>query len=609
MLSYAPGASEPSAGGGRASSTGYDSTQSTESRSNNRHSAGLGTRFVGGKGPQISRTPSIDEASEALTRSERVESSDISADLQLADLLHRCSVLRFVALEDFEAVGTIPRFGSSKAFVHPVTKQRNKNICMPFSHFHRDSTVFIFVSHRWLRPSSSADCHPDDAANQKHTLICEACKRLRGSGETFAIPEHFRLAVWIDFSCVDQDGNPAQELDQHMAALIEVCDMVLTPIVDYKHASWSMPLVWHNAIEVYQAEQWKEYWQRAWCRVESLLAAVLPLQCGLDRADNFHGGLRTGLRYGRRAHVVFGTKELETTTAGGGKKPPIFLPPLIDATLRQYPPAEGALTCEDDRAVISRLTTMLLAGRVSTPPGYKGEFNDEGERHGEGTEVFESGEVYMGQWRNDKMHGRGIYTWVNGDKYSGGWESGKPHGHAMHTYADGGLFCGAMALGMREGRGTFIYPNGDELQGYYSGDLKVKGLWAFPTGEMRVVRWELHASGKYSVMCGDGAFWSADRHKAWKLTDGEGSHEAENEISLEESAEILRAIGDLGDAVPPAKQLGSGPPEAGAAGGEGGKALKLLEDDGVEFNPKFIDPYWSFRSAEGSTAGELGLTA
>jgi hypothetical protein len=111
------------------------------------------------------------------------------------------------------------------------------------------------------------------------------------------------------------------------------------------------------------------------------------------------------------------------------------------------------------------------------------------------------------------------------------------------------------------------------------------------------------------VCSGDGAFWSADRHKAWKLTDGEGSHEAENEISLEESAEILRAIGDLGDAVPPAKQLGSGPPEAGAAGGEGGKALKLLEDDGVEFNPKFIDPYWSFRSAEGSTAGELGLTA
>jgi hypothetical protein len=30
-----------------------------------------------------------------------------------------------------------------------------------------------------------------------------------------------------------------------------------------------------------------------------------------------------------------------------------------------------------------------------------------------------------------------------------------------------------MANHMREGRGTFIYPNGDELQGYYSADLKV----------------------------------------------------------------------------------------------------------------------------------------
>jgi hypothetical protein len=52
----------------------------------------------------------------------------------------------------------------------------------------------------------------------------------------------------------------------------------------------------------------------------------------------------------------------------------------------------------------------------------------------------------------------------------------------------------------------------------------------------------------------------------------------------------------LGDAVPPARQLGSGPPEAGAVGGEGDKALSLLEDDGVEFNPKFVDQYWSFRS-------------
>ena len=53
--------------------------------------------------------------------------------------------------------------------------------------------------------SQGPDSHPDDPINHyKHELICEACDRLRGRAKTYAIPEHFRLAIWIDYSCVDQ---------------------------------------------------------------------------------------------------------------------------------------------------------------------------------------------------------------------------------------------------------------------------------------------------------------------------------------------------------------------------------------------------------------------
>ena len=147
---------------------------------------------------------------------------------------------------------------------------------------------------------------------------------------------------------------------------------------------------------------------------------------------------------------------------------PIFLQPLIDSTLQKYPPSEGALTCEDDREVIQRLTTKLLRGHVSAPRGYKGDFNKAGERHGHGMEVFDNGEVYAGQWSHGRHHGYGVFTWLNGDRYDGQWRDGQMHGHALHVYADGGQYCGWMSHGMREGRGTFIYSSGDELQGIYS---------------------------------------------------------------------------------------------------------------------------------------------
>jgi len=195
--------------------------------------------------------------------------------------------------------------------------------------------------------------------HKKHQLICEGVERLHGPRSP--IPSGRHLALWIDFACINQDSSPAAELEERMAALIGCCDMLLTPIVDEDHKSWSLPLTFQNAIDDYKAVAWQEYWKRAWCRVEAYLAAAVPVEASKVRAKSYRGGLRAGLEAGRRPHCIFGTKELEK----GG--PPVFLPPMVNATYEKYLPAKGQLTSEADRPVVRALTTRTTkASRTAT---------------------------------------------------------------------------------------------------------------------------------------------------------------------------------------------------------------------------------------------------
>ena len=36
-------------------------------------------------------------------------------------------------------------------------------------------------------------------------------------------------------------------------------------------------------------------------------------------------------------------------------------------------------------------------------------------RHGEGTYLYENGDMYKGEWKCNKKHGHGVYTHVNGE--------------------------------------------------------------------------------------------------------------------------------------------------------------------------------------------------
>ena len=57
--------------------------------------------------------------------------------------------------------------------------------------------------------------------------------------------------------------------------------------------------------------------------------------------------------------------------------------------------------------------------------------------NGQGTFTWESGDKYVGEWKDGKGQGQGTYTYPNGNKYVGGWKNGLPHGYATMTNFDG----------------------------------------------------------------------------------------------------------------------------------------------------------------------------
>ena len=392
--------------------------------------------------------------------------------------------------------------------MHAITGFANANLQRPAGSFIADRTCFVFVSHRWIRPGDSARGHPDDAENTKYKLLLSALRAIR-SGPASPLPRDFDIAVWVDFCCIDQDVSPGDTLCQQLDRLLRTCDLLLTPIVDERHASWQYPTTleaggWFMA---YKAVAWQEYWRRAWCRVEAMLGAAYPVDNHEDRAALFRGGLHSALLAGRRPHLLYGTKEQAEGRA------PIFLPPLLHATFEAYRPEDGQLTMPgQDRPTIDalssrarecwpRLDVGFVAGYAYTGGDgggvgrcvfadggvYEGEWSHgrqhgsgrsvsadgnvyegqwlDGRRHGEGKEAFASGAVYEGQWKCGKPHGRGKDVWADGGVYHGDFHDGKRHGHGRHEFADGSVYEGEWRNRKKHGRGKEERANGVVLEG------------------------------------------------------------------------------------------------------------------------------------------------
>ena len=77
----------------------------------------------------------------------------------------------FIDFEDFKAHGSIPRLGSGGKRGHGTSHTANGgSLCRHHTAFNRQTTAFVFISHRWCE-----DGLPDNEQNDKFELIVEAC--------------------------------------------------------------------------------------------------------------------------------------------------------------------------------------------------------------------------------------------------------------------------------------------------------------------------------------------------------------------------------------------------------------------------------------------------
>lgn len=283
----------------------------------------------------------------------------------------------------------------------------------------------------------------------------------------------FLLASRPQFCCVDQDGTPTSELQQ-LDRLMQMCDLMLTPVVDPDHESqWEWPAEgFTDYFAQYKAPAWVNYWQRAWCRVEAMLAASEPFESDAargqtDRASLFRGVLRAAISTGRRPHGIYGNKQVDS------KRPVFFLPPLTHATLARYEPATGQLTSEADRETIRVLEHKAKSKVSDIKVGYQGGMDEQGRPHGYGCRWYDDGGYYEGEWRSGSRHGVGTMRWPSFNLYVGSWADDTYDGMGTMWDAAGGIYHGPYVRDKKHGLDCIqMYAHGMIYEGGYENGKK-----------------------------------------------------------------------------------------------------------------------------------------
>jgi hypothetical protein len=368
--------------------------------------------------------------------------------------------IRVIDFEIFKILRQFPRL------------PENENCTCTLRSVNRAESFVVFISHCWLRGWSGAEGwdgrpHPDNASHEKYRLCVDGITAMKNA----LAPGLSECYVWLDFGCINQDGNPAGELKQ-LDKIVEACDCIFTPIVDPNAASWQLPVVPKNYFFDYASSAWNSgpysYLYRGWCRVEMFYAANIPVDRGIasSKCARLKAGLRYAIEAGRRPHFLFGTKEWI------GDSLPITLPPLLSSYFEEWSPLKGSLTKEEDRAKIQELIDGLAAYMKWAKVGYSGSLDDAGRRHGTGKMVYNTGDEYEGEWLQDQRHGKGAFAYTNGDVYTGEWKDDKRNGHGRCTFANGNLYEGQWSGDQMSGQGHLEYATGEVYDGEFTNGMR-----------------------------------------------------------------------------------------------------------------------------------------
>ena len=125
---------------------------------------------------------------------------------------------------------------------------------------------------------------------------------------------------------------------------------------------------------------------------------------------------------------------------------------------------------------------------------YEGEWKND-KRNGTGTYTFgegtNEGDVYTGDFKDNLYHGNGTYTWVSGDKYVGEYRDDQEHGQGTMNWASGQKYAGEWKDGEMSGQGTIILTSGDKYVGEFKDSSRNgNGTYTWTDGTVYVGEWK-----------------------------------------------------------------------------------------------------------------------
>jgi len=174
-------------------------------------------------------------------------------------------------------------------------------------------------------------------------------------------------------------------------------------------------------------------------------------------------------------------------TPCGGRRTRTAIPPTLQppqeqtSTAADRLPVRGGMSREDRRrknVSLERWVTELYDnGDI-----YVGE-QDDGKRDGRGTYTFRSGHTYIGEYRANVRSGNGVMIFVTGCSYLGGFKDGKFHGHGVFVFANGERYEGQFKDGFRHGPGLFRDVAGQGINGFWRADELVEIVGSDPDAQ------------------------------------------------------------------------------------------------------------------------------
>lgn len=128
---------------------------------------------------------------------------------------------------------------------------------------------------------------------------------------------------------------------------------------------------------------------------------------------------------------------------------------------------ENTREVPETKEILETITPKDTTQKLEFDNGiYKGEVID-GEMHGKGDFIFNTGTRYRGFFKNNTMDGKGQLTYISGKVYEGTFANNVLEGPGACKWENGDFYVGEFKNGKMHGKGCYIWDNGNRFEGLF----------------------------------------------------------------------------------------------------------------------------------------------